>query len=60
VGTSIKDLLRNADWRRPRIDFVVPPGTDNTEVIIFLSKTGTFSVKNLLLSEAGSRSPRES
>jgi len=55
VGTSIKDLSRNSDWRRHRIDFEVPPGADKTEVIIFLSKTGELSVKNLLLSEAGSR-----
>jgi hypothetical protein len=51
-------LSRNSNWRRQRIDFKVPPKADKTEVIIFLSKTGTLTVKNLLLSETSGRDPR--
>ena len=60
VLTSIKDLSRNSDWKRHRIDFKVPPSADKTEVIIFLSKTGTLTVENLLLSETSGRGPRGS
>jgi hypothetical protein len=51
LGTSVKDLSRNSDWRRHRIEFKVPPRADKTEVIIFLSKTGTLTVKDLVLSK---------
>ncbi|MFV1968442.1 MAG: hypothetical protein ACC628_23705, partial [Pirellulaceae bacterium] len=58
VGMSNKDLSRNTGWRRHRIDFKVPAGAAKTEVIVFLSKTGTLTVKNLLLSETGARGLR--
>ncbi|MDP6558205.1 MAG: hypothetical protein QGG71_26310, partial [Pirellulaceae bacterium] len=51
LGMSIKDLSRNSSWRRHRIEFKVPANADKTEVIVFLSKTGTLTVKNLLLTK---------
>lgn len=50
--TAIEDLSRVPRWRKFRIDFRVPHNAEKTEVLIFLSKTGTLSVKNFSLKEA--------
>ena len=58
VGASIEDLSRNSVWRRHQLDFKVPPNGAKTQVIIFLSKTGALTVKNLLLSETNGSDSR--
>lgn len=50
--TAIQDLSNVPRWRKLRIDFRVPRNAEKTEVIIFLSKSGTLSVKNLSLKGA--------
>lgn len=55
VGQSIKDLSRSLAWGKHKIDFKTPPGADKTSVIIFLSKTGTLTIKNVILSGNTSR-----
>jgi len=54
---NLKDLSRVPRWRKFRIDFTVPRNSTKTEVMIFLSKSGTLSVKNLSVKEATPRRP---
>jgi hypothetical protein len=54
---AIEDLSRVPRWRKLRIDFNVPRNAEKTDVLIFLSKSGTLSVKNLSLKEATPRRP---
>ena len=49
---TIEDLSRVPRWKKFRIDFTMPRNAVKTEVLIFLSKTGTLSVKNLSIEEA--------
>jgi len=49
---SVQDLSRVPRWKKHRIDFRVPPNAESTQVLIFLSKTGTLNVKNLSVKEA--------
>ncbi len=52
-----KDLSKVSRWGKFKLDFRVPPNAAKTEVLIFLSKSGTLSVKNLRLKEATPRRP---
>ena len=52
VDMVVEDLRRVPRWRKLRLDFRVPRNAEKTEVLIFLSKTGTLSVKNLSIKEA--------
>ncbi len=52
VDRAMEDLSSVPRWRKFRIDFRVPRNAEKTEVLIFLSKSGTLSVKNLSLKEA--------
>jgi hypothetical protein len=52
AGMTIEDFSRVPRWKKFRIDFTVPNNATKTEVMIFLSKTGTLSVKNLSVKEA--------
>ena len=54
---NVKDLSRVPRWRKFRIDFTVPRNATKTEVLIFLSKTGTLSVKNFSVKEATPKRP---
>jgi len=49
---AMEDFSSVPRWRKFRIDFRVPRNAQKTEVLIFLSKSGTLSVKNLSLKEA--------
>ena len=49
---SVKDLSGVPQWKKFRIDFGVPRNAVKTQVLVFLSKTGTLSVKNLSVKEA--------
>lgn len=54
---NMEDLSRVPRWRKFRIDFTVPPNATKTEVLIFLSKSGALSIKNLSVKEATPRRP---
>lgn len=53
----IQDLSRVPRWKKHRIDFRVPPNAETTQALIFLSKSGTLSVKNLSVKEATPNRP---
>jgi hypothetical protein len=57
VDMPIQDLSRSSGWRKHRVNFRVPPNAVKTEVLVFLSKTGTLSVKNLSVREATPERP---
>jgi hypothetical protein len=52
IDAAIKDLSRVPRWTKQKIDFRVPQNAAKTQVLIFLSKTGTLSVKDLRIQEA--------
>ena len=53
----VQDLSRVPRWKKHRIDFRLPPNAETTQVLIFLSKSGTLSVKNLSVKEATPNRP---
>lgn len=52
VDTSLEDISRVGRWKKHRIDFRVPGNAEKTELLIFLSKSGTLMVKNVSVKEA--------
>ena len=52
VDMVVKDLSHLSRWTKQRLDFRVPQNAAKTQVLIFLSKTGTLSVKDLRIQEA--------
>jgi hypothetical protein len=57
LGMSMEDLSRTARWRKQRIEFTVPANAAKTELLIFLSKSGTLSVRNVSVKEALQKRP---
>jgi hypothetical protein len=57
VGMSVEDLSRTTRWRKQQIEFTVPVNAAKTELLIFLSKSGTLSVKNVSVKEALQKRP---
>ena len=48
VGRETKDVSADtADWTKHQVDFLVPQNATSTNVIIFLSKSGTLGVRNV-------------
>jgi len=59
IDMTLKDLSRISRWTKQRLDFRVPDNAAKTKVLIFLSKTGTLSVKGLRILEATPGRPFE-
>lgn len=57
VDMPVKDLSRVSRWGKFKLNLTVPPNAAKTEVLIFLSKSGTLSIKDLRLKEATPRRP---
>jgi hypothetical protein len=56
AGMSMEDLSSARGWKNYRVDFKVPANAEKTQVLVFLSKSGTLSVKNLRVQEVTPRS----
>ncbi len=52
IDMATKDLSRVSRWTKQKLDFRVPQNAAKTQVLIFLSKSGTLSVKDLRVQEA--------
>jgi len=52
VDMAIEDLSRVSDWKKHRINFRLPRNAAKAKVLIFLSKSGTLSVRHVSLKEA--------
>lgn len=59
IDMTLKDLSRVSRWTKQRLDFRVPHNAAKTKALIFLSKTGTLSVKDLRIQEATPGRPFE-
>jgi hypothetical protein len=57
ADASIKDLSRLPRWARQSVNFRVPPNAAKTQLIIFLSKSGSLMVKDVTVKEANPRRP---
>jgi hypothetical protein len=57
VDMSIEDISRVPQWKKHRVHFRVPRNAESTQVMIFLSKSGTLMVRNLRLEEATPERP---
>jgi hypothetical protein len=52
LDMSVKDLSRSVRWQEHRINIRVPANAEKTQLLIFLSKTGTLRIKNIRVKEA--------
>ena len=57
LDLSVKDLSRTTRWQKQRLHFRVPPNADRTKLLIFLSKTGTLTVRTVDVKEASAEQP---
>ena len=57
LDTSIQDLSRVPRWKKHRVHFRVPRNAESTQVLVFLSKSGTLSVRNVRVEEATPERP---
>ena len=57
LDMAVKDLSTEKAWKRQRLRFMPPAKAGKTEVLIFLSKTGSLKVKNLSVEEANPQRP---
>ena len=52
VDMAMEDLSQVTPWQQQRVDFRVPTNAATTELLIFLSKSGTLMVKDVHIEEA--------
>ena len=57
AGMAVRDLSNVPKWRKQRVDFRVPANAVKTELLVFLSKSGTLMVKNISMQEATPNRP---
>ncbi len=57
LDLSVKDLSRTTRWQQQELSFRVPPNADKTKLLIFLSKTGSLTVRSVDVKEATPERP---
>ena len=57
LAMNIEDLSSVGEWKPITMSFTTPPRTAKSSVMIFLSKSGTLMVKDLVVTEAARRRP---
>ena len=57
LDMAIKDLSRVGPWRQQTIRFTTPAKTAKSKMLVFLSKSGSLKIKDVLLKEATPEKP---